>query len=149
MFVTRWGFDISKWNPSNDEWKEYLGKLKPCESERISKFRFPSDAKLSLAGRCLIHKYIKQYAVELCIDTNDRICDLLDRTSKGKPYLKRDKDTNSDFFLDFNVSTAGDFVIFCGIAGNMNDSCPAIIGCDIMKIEIRGKDKVIVLKIFR
>lgn len=141
--LTRWAFNVTDWNPEDDVWQTLLKKETTEEAERISKFYFRYDAKLSLAGRLLIHKFIAQYVTQLEINDKSLICTMLKRTKSGKPYLKRTEENKEKFFIDFNVSTAGDYVVLCGIAGStstkINYPC---LGVDIMKFEIRGKDKV-------
>ena len=147
MEVTRWAFDISSWNPSKSEWEALLDQVSTNEAERISKFVFKVDAKLSLAGRLLIIKFVTRYASQLGINDIKEIPSMLKRTSKWKPYLSRSEESRKQFFIDFNVSTAGDYVVLAGIAGET--SLPQYcIGVDVMKIEIRGKDKVNLLTAF-
>jgi 4'-phosphopantetheinyl transferase len=138
MEITRWAFNTECWSlPSAETQIRLLGAE---ETERIGKFVFEKDAKLACAGRLLLFKFVAQYATQLNIQV-ENIPSLLRRTKARKPYLVQNHANN--FFVDFNLSHSGEYVIFTGISGVATESNPPFsIGCDVQKIEIRGRNQV-------
>ena len=54
MSRVRWYFNCRDWAPSEQEWVKAMACIQEEESERINKFVFRDDAKLSLVS---IHYY--------------------------------------------------------------------------------------------
>eukprot|EP00033_Pygsuia_biforma_P003512 GCRY01003845.1.p1 GENE.GCRY01003845.1~~GCRY01003845.1.p1 ORF type:complete len:309 (-),score=45.14 GCRY01003845.1:401-1246(-) len=129
----RWKFDISKWEPTPEEWEHCLSLIQSEEQQRVRKFRFEKDAKCALIGRLMIRSLIAQ---KLNLK-NDEI--VLKRTTAGKPYLFG----NNDF--QFNVSHHGTFVIL-GYEPNTKG-----IGADVMTLTVpkNYKDPRDFLKVFQ
>src|SRR3990167_4942867 len=141
MDIVRWAFNTTTWTPSEDIWQTLLQQVGKEEANKISRYVFKCDAKLSLGGRLLINKFLIKHANQLNIPV-ENVHEYVARTTKGKPYFKLNS-TLHNYFIDFNVSNAGDYVIFTGIAGIPSENNkPLAIGCDVMKLEIRGRDKV-------
>ena len=75
-------FDCENWDPSEEEWNDCLSKLEKDERERILRFKFKKDQKLSLAGKILLLKLIED---ELALNATEV---QLGRTDPGKkPFL--------------------------------------------------------------
>lgn len=123
----RWLVDVSQWNPSEIEFQKVLSLAQPEEQTRIKRFHFPIDAKRSLIGRLLIRGVL---ALHFGMDETQTRNIKLTRTEAGKPIWEDER--NKQLF--FNVSHHSKFVLL--VADTTRS-----VGCDIMSIEITGKDK--------
>ncbi|KAN0041964.1 hypothetical protein ACTFIV_004520 [Dictyostelium citrinum] len=133
------GFDISKWEPNDIEWKEINQFINdPIESKRISNFKRPNNdgswsigkdndsAKSSMIGRRLMIELVKEM---LLLDYNSIE---FKRTQSNKPYLS----TTTSKKFSFNVSHDSNWVI--AIGSLISDS----IGIDIMDCKIPRNQKM-------
>ncbi|RHZ62388.1 hypothetical protein Glove_340g77 [Diversispora epigaea] len=122
--TARWAFDVSKWNPSNKQYKKVLSCVQPEESERIQKFRSFQDSKLALIGRLLMR-------LLFCKIYN---CDWKEikfgRTKENKPILLKPEYliNNNNRIINFNISHHGDWVVLVS-------SDNFLIGVDVTKVE--------------
>jgi 4'-phosphopantetheinyl transferase len=152
--ILKYCFNTTIWQPQRLEWLNLISALPSDERERISRYMFKSDLKQTLIGQILIRYCLKNL---INIEWNHLN---IDRTSKGRPYLKLKetlnsaKLTNIDSQVDFNVSHAGDFcIIAAGIYSlpptnvsnsskknsNSDDSTTDEffkIGTDVMRIDV-------------
>ena len=131
-----WAFNIDQWTPSEEEWAEALSLIEEEERNRVNRFKFPvgggvyvtgrhnSSAKSTLIGRLMILALMSREVFD------DRKDAQLARTSKNKPCLRNPP--NYDF--NFNVSHSGSWVVLAW------DWCQ-LVGVDVMKVEVRGRDK--------
>ncbi|CAG5123817.1 unnamed protein product [Candidula unifasciata] len=111
------------WNPTQNEWKLAAQCVQAEEKDRIGKFIFKKDAKLSMVGRLLL-----RYAVSRMLDVPYRSL-MFGRTEKGKPVLLSPFDKLSPRCdISFNISHQGDYVVLAAERSNL-------IGVDIMKVE--------------
>eukprot|EP00055_Hartaetosiga_balthica_P006378 m.19910 g.19910 ORF g.19910 m.19910 type:complete len:322 (+) comp5189_c0_seq3:82-1047(+) len=128
----RLSVNVTRWNPSSKEFAAALACLQPEERQRIIKFKFLQDAKLSLIGRLLI-----RYSLVKCVGAHARESRLLARDAKGKPVLspllpsssltlKKTHGKAEKLSFRFNVSHAGDFVVLAA-----SDGCESL-GVDVM-----------------
>ncbi|KAN0012378.1 hypothetical protein ACTFIU_007679 [Dictyostelium citrinum] len=133
------GFDISKWEPNDIEWKEINEFINdPIESKRISNFKRPNkdgswsigkdndSAKSSMIGRRLMIELVNKM---LLLDYNSI---KFKRTQSNKPYLS----TTTSKKFSFNVSHDSNWVI--AIGSLISDS----IGIDIMDCKIPRNQKM-------
>uniref|UniRef100_A0A8D0GB17 L-aminoadipate-semialdehyde dehydrogenase-phosphopantetheinyl transferase n=1 Tax=Sphenodon punctatus TaxID=8508 RepID=A0A8D0GB17_SPHPU len=128
MQSVRWAFHCASWVPCREEWLLAMRLVQPEEQERIGQFVFARDAKAAMAGRLLIRKLI---AEKLQIPWNEIV---LQRTSKGKPYLTNDiLGIHSNF--NFNVSHQGDYAVLAA-----EPDCQ--VGIDIMKTNLPGSGSI-------
>eukprot|EP00045_Choanoeca_perplexa_P013673 m.155559 g.155559 ORF g.155559 m.155559 type:complete len:283 (-) comp16421_c0_seq5:3394-4242(-) len=107
MSSMRLAVNARAWKPSVQELITCLKCIQPQEQERICRFKFTLDAKLSLLGRLLLRKVI---AAHTSLSWSDIV---LGRTEKGKPLLLSDDNTHN---LAFNVSHSGDYTVM--VAGH-------------------------------
>ncbi|CAG8504223.1 2538_t:CDS:2 [Diversispora eburnea] len=122
--TARWAFDVSKWNPSNEQYKKALSYVQPEESERIQKFRSFQDSKLALIGRLLMRfLFCKIYN---CNWKEIRF----GRTKENRPILLKPEYliNNKNQLINFNISHHGDWVVLVS-------SDNFLIGVDVMKVE--------------
>ncbi|XP_043690787.1 L-aminoadipate-semialdehyde dehydrogenase-phosphopantetheinyl transferase-like [Telopea speciosissima] len=125
--VRRWLVDISKWNPSRDEFSFLVSLFPPNEHSSIFRFVKFEDRKRAIVSRLLQYSLVNEV---LGIPFNEII---IRRTIEGKPYLESVKE-NSEFpNFNFNVSHHGDYV---GIASE--PLC--IVGLDIVSHFIPRKE---------
>ncbi|KAJ6790747.1 L-aminoadipate-semialdehyde dehydrogenase-phosphopantetheinyl transferase-like [Iris pallida] len=120
--VRRWVVDISKWNPSEDEFCSYLSVLPPHEHPTITRFIKCEDRKRALVSRLLQYSLVHEvFGIPF-----ERI--IINRTIEGKPYLQN---TKSLAFPNFNFSAShhGDYV---GIASEP----VCLVGLDIISNSI-------------
>lgn len=129
------------------------------EKQRIQRFYFQKDKNSALLGRLLIYKFL-DFCYEFYLKNNKeenkekllpKTSYQISRTSKSKPYLFHSNEKNwySNLHIDFNVSHHGKFVILVGVVFDLNFTSsnldyfyPFAIGCDLMSVEITGRDKV-------
>ncbi|KAF6139275.1 hypothetical protein GIB67_021485 [Kingdonia uniflora] len=102
--VCRWFVDISKWNPSNQEFSFLLSLLPLQDHSSITRFIKLEDRKRAIVSRLL------QYAVvhEVLGIPFDEI--IIKRTIEGKPYLNTHQNNLRFPNFNFNVSHDGDYV---------------------------------------
>jgi len=151
----RWAFHFGSWQPTDEEWQQALALLPREEQERIGRFKRPThdhgmlvgrhnpDAKSSLAGRL----FILLAAAEACPGVPLSQL-LVKRTPEGKPYLSPSREGAAEAEaagmvagkggrerkqFNFNVSHAGEWVV---LAAEPLD----LVGADVMKVELRGRD---------
>ncbi|RIA90295.1 putative 4'-phosphopantetheinyl transferase SFP [Glomus cerebriforme] len=118
--TARWAFNVSEWNPPDEQYQQILSFIQPEEKSRINRFHFIEDAKLSLIGRCLMRLlFCKLYKY-------DWKTIQFSRTKKNKPILVN---PDSDSIINFNISHHGDWVV---LVASENSS----IGVDVMKVEL-------------
>ena len=117
-FEIRWAFNVSSWLPCKQQIITSLAGISLEEIERIQKFRFKEDYKLSLIGRLMIRRCIQL----VCGISWSEI--QLDRTEKGKPICENTITGNRQLF--FNVSHQGDFAVLAA-------STTCNVGIDVMK----------------
>ncbi|BFZ15100.1 hypothetical protein BsWGS_18139 [Bradybaena similaris] len=111
------------WNPTQNEWKHAAQCVQVEEKDRIGKFIFKKDAKLSMVGRLLL-----RYAVSRMLNVPYRAL-LFGRTDKGKPILLSPIDRlHPRCDISFNISHQGDYVVLAAERGRL-------VGVDIMKVE--------------
>ncbi|KAJ0965001.1 hypothetical protein J5N97_026139 [Dioscorea zingiberensis] len=79
--VRRWLVDISKWNPSKDEFLFFVSLLPQNEHSAISRFIKFEDRKRAFISRLLQYSLVN----EVLGIHFDKI--IIDRTIEGKPYL--------------------------------------------------------------
>nr|XP_033804770.1 L-aminoadipate-semialdehyde dehydrogenase-phosphopantetheinyl transferase [Geotrypetes seraphini] len=128
MESVRWAFRHGSWFPGRAEWLLAARCVQPEEKTRIGQFVFARDAKAAMAGRLLIRKLI---ADKLQIPWNEI---LLQRTSKGKPFLVHDISKTYPNF-NFNVSHQGEYAV---LAAEVEFQ----VGIDIMKTELPGSGSI-------
>ena len=110
------------WNPTPAEWLLAGKYIQPEEREKISKFHYKNDAKLSLLGRLLLRYAITVYTgIEW-----KRLC--MVRDTKGKPLLAHQHEIS----ISFNASHQGDYVVVAA------DSVR--VGVDVMDARERHGD---------
>lgn len=132
-----WAFNIDEWNPTEQEWEEACSFLDEVERDRVDKFKFPigdgkycigrhnASAKSTLAGRLLILALmVRELNFNHCKEAK------LDRTPKSKPFLQNAPRPE----FNFNVSHSGAWVV-------MAWDWHRLVGIDVMKVEVRGRDK--------
>ncbi|KAJ4840432.1 hypothetical protein Tsubulata_034746 [Turnera subulata] len=102
--VQRWLVDISKWNPSPEDFSSALSVLPNHEHSSITRFVRMEDRKRALVSRLL--QYV--LAHEVLGTPYDRI--VIKRTEEGKPYLECDQVVREFPNFNFNVSHHGDYV---------------------------------------
>lgn len=117
-FEMRWAFNASTWLPCKQQIQTALSSISHEEVERIQKFRFKEDYKLSLIGRLMIRK-----CIQLCYGIPWSEISLY-RNQKGKPVCSNVIEDKK--LLSFNVSHHGDYTVLA--ASNTSD-----IGVDVMK----------------
>ncbi|PKY37524.1 putative 4'-phosphopantetheinyl transferase SFP [Rhizophagus irregularis] len=121
--TARWAFNVSEWNPSDEQYQQILTFIQPEEKSRINRSYFIEDAKLSLIGRCLMRLlFCKLYKY----DWNTI---QFSRTERNKPILVNPKMKDSDPIINFNISHHGDWVVLVA-------SENSLIGVDVMKVEL-------------
>lgn len=126
-FSLRWAFDISKWNPSEIEWKQGMSLLQKEEKEKIGQFRYKHDAKASFVGRLLMKKAIVKSGLGHL---------KLTRTERGKPQL-----IGGPLNFDFNVSHQGKFVVLAAekisdhIDLRSQSRSRLLLGIDVMRFQ--------------
>ncbi|XP_042484614.1 L-aminoadipate-semialdehyde dehydrogenase-phosphopantetheinyl transferase-like isoform X2 [Macadamia integrifolia] len=116
--VRRWLVDISKWNPSRDEFSFLVSLFPPDEHSSITRFVKFEDRKRAIVSRLLQYALVNEV---LGIPFNEII---IRRTIEGKPYLESKENLEFPNF-NFNVSHHGDYV---GIASE--PLC--LVGLDIV-----------------
>jgi phosphopantetheinyl transferase len=97
-------------------------------------YRFARDKKAAIVGRLLIRSFLNRLGVA---------CDGVLPVGRvhGKPYLQRTEGEKEELHIDFNLSHAGGWTVFVGCC--CPRSSPAFaISCDVMPVEIRGRDQV-------
>ncbi|XP_023248069.1 L-aminoadipate-semialdehyde dehydrogenase-phosphopantetheinyl transferase [Copidosoma floridanum] len=117
MSSTRWAFNISKWEPSKQEFLLASSCLQIEEKNRLDKFVFKKDVKATLAGRLMIRKFIFQNTGR---PYNSII---ISRESNNKPVYKM-SDTCT---VSFNVSHHGSFTVLAGEVGNQRNGRKFVI----------------------
>ena len=141
MAQTRWAFNVSAWDPSEDEWNRALRMIEAEEQTRVLRFLHRIDAKRALIGRLLMRRFV-QLRSNLAWNSIRLL-----RTSAGKPYwqppttsasssaeARADFDPDAAGALKFNISHHGDFVLLASAER-------LLIGCDVMTLEVPGRDK--------
>ncbi|XP_030055232.1 L-aminoadipate-semialdehyde dehydrogenase-phosphopantetheinyl transferase isoform X1 [Microcaecilia unicolor] len=128
MESVRWAFRYGAWSPGRTEWLLATSCVQAEEKARIGQFVFTRDAKAAMAGRLLIRKLI---ADKLQIPWNEV---LLQRTSKGKPFLVNDISRTYPSF-NFNISHHGEYAV---LAAEVEFQ----VGVDIMKTELPGSGSI-------
>jgi len=121
----RLAFNFAKWAPTKQQYFLAMSCIQPEERDRIRKFRYRSDAKASLIGRLLIRKWIT---------TNFNLANdavVLSRTERGRPCSPQVPPA-----YDFNVSHAGDYVVFA--AGEFG-----AVGTDVMPLQDTRREEEI------
>jgi len=136
-----WAFNCTAWNMTQSQYEEGLSLVLPEEKIRIKKFVFERDRKSALAGRLLIRRLVNEV-----LDLDYYTLPLV-RTKERKPavdFYEVEEEKRQLFpFWNFNISHQGDWVVLV---------CDPeyLIGVDVMKTEISGKNKdvqVCILKI--
>lgn len=102
--IQRWVVDITKWDPSPQEFSSTLNLLNQDEHSSITRFVKMEDRKRALVSRLL------QYALahEVIGIPYEEIS--IKRTEEGKPYLECDPVGLKFPNFNFNVSHHGDYV---------------------------------------
>lgn len=132
-------FNTSEWSPSRSDWLRLISSLPKAERDRIMAFAFKRDSKNSLIGQILVRICIKR----LLPRVTDWSTLLIERNSKGRPFLKLKETLQlsniSDFganVIDFNVSHSGDL---CAVVAGIRPAAKSgetWLGVDCMKIEV-------------
>ncbi|KAK6929061.1 4'-phosphopantetheinyl transferase domain [Dillenia turbinata] len=127
--VQRWLVDISKWNPSEDDFAFALSLLPQHEHCFITRYLKTEDRKRALVSRLL------QYALvhEVLGIPFDEI--IIKRTFEGKPYLDSDKLKLEFPNFNFNASHHGDFVAIAS-----EPLC--LVGLDIVSQFVPGHETI-------
>ena len=103
--ILKYCFNTTVWVPTRSEWINLLACLPNADRENVTRYMYKNDSKQTLIGKILIRYFLKRL---LNIDT----CHLvIDRNSKGRPYLKLRDSLNQaklnsyimDHHVDFNV----------------------------------------------
>ncbi|KAJ4969820.1 hypothetical protein NE237_002919 [Protea cynaroides] len=102
--VRRWLVDISKWNPSRDEFSFLVSLFPTSEHSSITRFVKLEDRKRAIVSRLLQYALINEV---LGIPFNKII---IRRTIEGKPYLESVEENLEFPNFNFNVSHHGDYV---------------------------------------
>ena len=104
----RWYVDISKWEPSEAEWRLLVGIIPKLDAERVMKFKFVADQKRALLSRLLQRRACFEVAGVAYGEV------AIERTKGGKPFMSnktaagaRSAPTN----WNFNVSHEGMYVV--------------------------------------
>jgi 4'-phosphopantetheinyl transferase len=127
----RWAVNIENWNPSASEFERILSYVQPEEQARIKRFHFHIDAKRALVGRLLMRTALVQTTRVSWAHI------VLQRSSKGKPYWTPPSDYKASpgsCIPEFNISHHGSWVVLA-------TELDSLIGCDIMSIELPGRNK--------
>lgn len=118
-FEMRWAFNASAWLPCKQQIQTALSGISREEIDRIQRFRFKDDYKLSLIGRLMIRK-----CVQLCYGISWSSIEL-HRNQKGKPFCSNLRGQREPA-LSFNVSHQGDYTVLA-------TSTTTSVGIDVMK----------------
>lgn len=128
--VQRWVVDISKWDPSPQEFSSVVSLLPQGEHSAITRFYRMEDRKRALVSRllqyALVHQVLGTPFDEITIN----------RTVEGKPYLEYEKVGLEFPNFNFNVSHQGDFVAIAS-----EPLC--LVGLDIVSFVIPEKETII------
>lgn len=119
MGELRWVFNALAWQPQKADLLRALMAISKDERERIQRFHFKEDYKLSLCGRLLIRKAIVRN-LDIAWTSIQ-----LGRSAKGKPELSNEQKVDRKF--SFNVSHQGAFTALVA-------STSAQVGVDVMDI---------------
>lgn len=126
----RWYVNVAKWRPTREEWLKLTSSVTEDETERINKFVYQEDSKLSLIGCALIRKLVSQATR---VPSNEIV---LTRTQHGRPNIceeYRNRSADWPKMLDFNISHSGDYCVLAGIWSDVEQ--PKItVGIDVTKI---------------
>ena len=103
--IFKYCFNTTVWIPSRSEWINLMSCLPNSERENITRYVYKNDSKQTLIGQILIRYCLKSL---LNVDSNHLV---IDRNSKGRPYLKLKETLNQaklpanniDHHIDFNV----------------------------------------------
>ncbi|XP_059434759.1 uncharacterized protein LOC132167752 isoform X1 [Corylus avellana] len=128
--VRRWVVDISKWDPSPQEFSSALSILPQHEHPSISRFFRMEDRIRALVSRLLQYSLVH----EVLGIPFDEIT--INRTVEGKPYLEYDKVGWEFPNFNFNVSHHGDHVAIAS-----EPLC--LVGLDIVSCVIPQKETVL------
>ncbi|PON33074.1 4'-phosphopantetheinyl transferase superfamily [Parasponia andersonii] len=128
--VQRWAVDISKWDPTPQDFSFVLSLLPLHHHTSITRFVRMEDRKRALVSRLL------QYALvhEVLGIPYDEI--VIKRTPEGKPYLEYGKVVTEFPNFNFNASHHGDYVAIAS-----EPLC--LVGLDIVSLVIPWKETVI------
>lgn len=128
----RWCFNATKWIPTKDQWLKLSASVPICEMERINKFVYKEDAKVSLIGQVLIRSFL---SISLKRPSNQLD---LTRNNHGRPVFTQEYSDYINTNIDFNVSHSGDY---CVLVGYHNDKgSNVMVGADVTQI-IKKKSK--------
>ena len=125
----RWVIDVGSWNPTDEEWEKALSLVPKERVDKVKRYKFKQDQKCHLVGRLFLRRLIHD---QLGIAYSDIV---FAYTKGNKPVLGCPVPSNCAFDnFNFNYSHEGNYVV-----GGCEPIC--IIGCDVAKVEIRGRDK--------
>ncbi|ORX49743.1 4'-phosphopantetheinyl transferase [Piromyces finnis] len=118
----KWKFNAQKWEPSTEEYNNYLQFVQPEERTRIKRFHNFIDSKRALIGRLLLRQ-----AIHILLNVNWKNIEL-GRSENNKPYIKQIKNSDVSFKdISINISHHGEWVALIA-------STKKTVGIDIMKI---------------
>ncbi|XP_041851300.1 L-aminoadipate-semialdehyde dehydrogenase-phosphopantetheinyl transferase [Melanotaenia boesemani] len=131
MGSVRWAFRCGSWTPSRSDWLFAARCIQREEKDRIGQFVFAKDAKLTMASRLLLRKFVCE---KMGIPWSEI---RLERSTRGKPYLVAPLKVNSDSdrSWSFNLSHQGDFAVLAAELGMQ-------VGVDVMKTTMPGSSSV-------
>jgi len=101
----KWKFNAKKWEPSTEEYNNYLQFVQPEERTRIKRFYNFIDSKRALIGRLLLRQ-----AIHTLLNVNWKSIEL-GRSEDNKPYIKQIKNSKVSFKdISINISHHGEWV---------------------------------------
>ncbi|KAK8548334.1 hypothetical protein V6N13_054861 [Hibiscus sabdariffa] len=127
--VQRWIVDISKWNPSSNDFSFALSLLPQTHHPSITRFVKMEDRKRALVSLLLQYALVHEV---LGIRYSDTV---INRTLEGKPFLERGGFSFDIPNFNFNVSHHGDYVAIAS-----EPLC--LVGLDIVNFTIPEKETV-------
>ncbi|XP_038163627.1 L-aminoadipate-semialdehyde dehydrogenase-phosphopantetheinyl transferase isoform X1 [Cyprinodon tularosa] len=131
MGSVRWAFRCGSWTPSRSEWLFAAQCVQREEKDRIGQFVFAKDAKLAMAGRLLLRKFVCERMRIPWPQIR------LERSPRGKPYLAAPLQvtTTADSAWSFNLSHQGDYAVLAAQQGVQ-------VGVDVMKTTMPGSNSI-------
>ncbi|XP_024029400.1 L-aminoadipate-semialdehyde dehydrogenase-phosphopantetheinyl transferase [Morus notabilis] len=128
--VQRWAVDISKWDPTPQDFSFALSLLPLHDHNSIIRFVRLEDRKRALVSRLLQYALVHEV---LGIPNNEIV---IKRTLEGKPYLEYGEISTEFPNFNFNTSHHGDYVAIAS-----EPLC--LVGLDIVSPVIPWKETVI------